>query len=158
MVWTPVPSTFLGTALHQPPLAFPTHTASSSHWILPIRCSRGLSIFHSEQNPHWAPSCLSHCHHFQANISNESPIGRLHSHPSRPLLSPSHSETAVPIKLYFGTLTFEFYIIFALPQNITLLLIFPTIKNDKKPFLSHEINKTRWWARRGPPAMVCGCF
>lgn len=44
----------------------------------------------------------------------------------------------MPIKLYFRTLKFEFYIIFALSGNITLLLIFQPLKIIKNILISYN--------------------
>lgn len=73
MLWTPFPFTVLGTTPHQPSLVFPIYMTSSSQWILPSRSSRGSSIFHLKHLLLWVPSSLPKDHHFQANISKESP-------------------------------------------------------------------------------------
>lgn len=61
------------------PGIFPLYKISSSPWMLPIRSSRGSSVFHLKQNLFWAPSCPSNEHHFQASISKEWPTLILHS-------------------------------------------------------------------------------
>lgn len=42
-----------------------------------------------------------------------------------------HEGRYMPIKLYFGTLDFQFYVIFRLSQNSILSIFFPAIKNYK---------------------------